>query len=379
MNKKDCIAMLLAGGQGTRLGDLTESIAKPAVSFAGKYRIIDFSLSNCTNSGIDTVGILVQYRPGSLTQYIGNGEAWDLDVSYGGVHVLSPYATQKGGAWYEGTADAIYHNIEFIDMYQPDHVLILSGDHIYKMHYDQMLKAHKDNKADLTVSVMEVPWEEASRFGIMTTDDQDHIVKFSEKPKDPDSNLASMGIYIFSWPALKKALLEDHEDPASERDFGKNIIPRMLGEGKKLFAYRFEGYWKDVGTIDSYYNTQMEMLDKDAPLSIFDRRNMKIFANDNIYPPSFMGPNSHIKDSIVCNGCGVFGKAEHSIIGTGAIIHDDAFVKDSILLPGSRVRENCRLIRTIVNEGIDIPAGSVIGSEDGEITVVGRKYKGGTK
>ena len=378
MNKKDCIAMLLAGGQGTRLGDLTESIAKPAVSFAGKYRIIDFSLSNCTNSGIDTVGILVQYRPGSLTQYIGNGEAWDLDVSYGGVHVLSPYATQKGGAWYEGTADAIYHNIEFIDMYSPDNVLILSGDHIYKMNYADMLKAHTDNHADLTVSVMEVPWEEASRFGIMTIDDKNRIVKFSEKPKEPDSNLASMGIYIFSWPALRKALIEDHTDPTSEKDFGKNIIPKMLAQKKKLFAYQFEGYWKDVGTIDSYYNAQMEIIEKNAPINIFER-NMKIFANDNINPPAFMGPHSSVKDSLICNGCGVFGNVEHSIMGIGAIIHDGATIKDSILLPGARIRENCKIIRAIVNEDIDVPAGSIIGSEDGPITVVGKNFKGVTK
>ena len=373
MSKKNCIAMLLAGGQGTRLYDLTESIAKPAVSFGGKYRIIDFSLSNCINSGIDTVGILVQYRPGTLTQYLGNGEAWDLDISNGGVHVLSPYATQEGGAWYEGTADAIYHNIEFIDMYDPENVLILSGDHIYKMDYAKMLAVHEKNGADLTVSVIEVPWEEASRFGIMTADDEGRIVKFSEKPKNPDSNLASMGIYIFAWKALKKALLDDHADPSSERDFGKNVIPRMLGEGQKLFTYRFDGYWKDVGTIDSYYSSQMELLEKDAPVNIFER-NTRIFSNTNSLPPSFMGPNARIKNSMVCNGCGLFATLEHSIMGSGSRVYDGSVVKDSILLPNSLVGRNCKVTRAIINEDIVIPDGSVIGSEDGEITVVGKNF-----
>ena len=373
MSKKNCIAMLLAGGQGTRLYDLTESIAKPAVSFGGKYRIIDFSLSNCINSGIDTVGILVQYRPGTLTQYLGNGEAWDLDISNGGVHVLSPYATQEGGAWYEGTADAIYHNIDFIDMYDPENVLILSGDHIYKMDYAKMLAVHEKNGADLTVSVIEVPWEEASRFGIMTADDEGRIVKFSEKPKDPDSNLASMGIYIFAWKALKKALLDDHADPSSERDFGKNVIPRMLGEGQKLYTYRFDGYWKDVGTIDSYYSSQMELLEKDAPVNIFER-NTRIFSNTNNLPPSFMGPNARIKNSLVCNGCGLFAELEHSIMGSGSRVYDGSVVKDSILLPNSLVGRNCKVTRAIINEDIVIPDGSVIGSEDGEITVVGKNF-----
>ena len=373
MSKKNCIAMLLAGGQGTRLYDLTESIAKPAVSFGGKYRIIDFSLSNCINSGIDTVGILVQYRPGTLTQYLGNGEAWDLDISNGGVHVLSPYATQEGGAWYEGTADAIYHNIEFIDMYDPENVLILSGDHIYKMDYAKMLTVHEKNGADLTVSVIEVPWEEASRFGIMTADDEGRIVKFSEKPKDPDSNLASMGIYIFAWKALKKALLDDHADPSSERDFGKNVIPRMLGEGQKLYTYRFDGYWKDVGTIDSYYSSQMELLEKDAPVNIFER-NTRIFSNTNNLPPSFMGPNARIKNSMVCNGCGLFATLEHSIMGSGSRVYDGSVVKDSILLPNALVGRNCKVTRAIINEDIVIPDGSVIGSEDGEITVVGKNF-----
>ena len=371
MYKKECIAMLLAGGQGTRLGDLTSNIAKPAVSFGGKYRIIDFSLSNCINSDIDTVGILVQYRPGSLNQYLGNGSAWDLDTVDGGAQVLSPYATQEGGAWYEGTADAIYRNIEFIDSYDPENVLILSGDHIYRMNYADMLASHKKNKADLTVSVIEVPWEEASRFGIMTLGEGDSIVKFSEKPKNPDSNTASMGIYIFSWPVLRKALIEDHADPSSEKDFGKNIIPKLLAEGKRLFGYRFKGYWKYVGTISSYYESQMELLDKNAPVNIFERE-LRIFSNTNSYAPALFSSKAAVKNSLVCNGCVICGSLDHSIIASGASVHDGCVVKDSIVLPNADVGKNCRLTRVIVNEGVHIKDGCVLGSEDGEITVVGK-------
>ena len=371
MYKKECIAMLLAGGQGTRLGDLTSNIAKPAVSFGGKYRIIDFSLSNCTNSGIDTVGILVQYRPGSLNKYIGNGAAWDLDPNDGGAQVLSPYATQKGGAWYEGTADAIYRNIEFIDTYDPEYVVILSGDHIYKMNYADMLKAHKQKGADLTVSVIEVPWEEASRFGIMTLGEDDKIIKFSEKPKEPDSNMASMGIYIFSWKWLRNALIEDHKNAESEKDFGKNIIPKMLEKGRKLYAYRFSGYWKDVGTIDSYYNAQMELLEKNAPVDIFER-NMRIFSNSNYLPPGFIGPDAVTSDSLICNGCVVNGKVFHSIIGTGATVMEGAEVKDSIVLPGAVIGKDCKVVKTIVNENVTVPDGYVSCDADGNISVIGK-------
>ena len=371
MYKKECIAMLLAGGQGTRLGDLTSNIAKPGVSFGGKYRIIDFSLSNCTNSGIDTVGILVQYRPGSLNQYLGNGAAWDLDPSDGGAQVLSPYATQEGGAWYEGTADAIYHNIEFIDSYDPEYVLILSGDHIYKMDYSKMLAAHKKNKADLTVAVLEVPWEEASRFGIMTLGEGDSIVKFTEKPKKPDSNTASMGIYIFSWSVLRKALLEDHDDPKSDKDFGKNIIPRLLAENKRLFCYRFSGYWKDVGTIDSYYEAHMELLQKDSPFNIFER-SMRVFSNSNFMLPSYIGKNASTSDSLICNGCVVQGKAMHSIMGTASVLSEGSEIRDSIILPSAVIGKNCKLIRTIVNEGVTVSDGTVLGSADGPVTVIGK-------
>ena len=374
MQKKECIAMLLAGGQGSRLGVLTRNNAKPAVSFGGKYRIIDFSLSNCVNSGIDTVGVLIQYRPLVLSHYLGTGEAWDLDSSDGGVHVLPPYATETGGQWYAGTADAIYHNIDFIDSYHPHYVLILSGDHLYKMNYNLMLAAHKAKGADLTVSVIEVPWEEASRFGIMTVDEDERIVKFSEKPKEPDSNLASMGIYIFSWPVLRRALLEDHMDPASEKDFGKNIIPRLLAAGMNLYAYRFSGYWKDVGTIESYYEAQMELMRDDTAFNIFENE-MRIFSNSNIYPPHYIGENAVVEGSLICNGCVVEGKVSGSILGSGVIVEEGAEVKDSILLPHTRINRGCRIVRTIVNENVQIAEGSEIGDPNGEISVIGENSK----
>ena len=358
---KECIAMLLAGGQGTRLGALTSSIAKPAVSFGGKYRIIDFSLSNCVNSGIDTVGILVQYRPTVLNQYLGTGASWDLDISSGGVHVLPPYATQEGGSWYDGTADSIYHNIDFIDSYDPEYVLILSGDHIYKMDYNLMLEAHKKNKADLTISVMSVPWEEASRFGIMSVNKSGRITKFAEKPKEPESNLASMGIYIFSWKVLKQALLEDHKDEKSDKDFGKNIIPKLLKEKKRLYAYEFSGYWKDVGTIESYYEAQMDLLKENPQFDVFEKE-MKVFSNSNVYPPHFIGADAKVDNSLVCNGCIIEGKVNHSIIGTGSYVGKNVQLKDCIILPGARIEDNCKLTKVIVNENTVIKAGTVKGS-----------------
>lgn len=374
MQKKECIAMLLAGGQGSRLGVLTRNNAKPAVSFGGKYRIIDFSLSNCVNSGIDTVGVLIQYRPLVLSHYLGTGEAWDLDSSDGGVHVLPPYATETGGQWYAGTADAIYHNIDFIDSYNPEYVLILSGDHLYKMNYNLMLAEHKAKGADLTVSVIEVPWEEASRFGIMTVDGDARIVKFSEKPKEPDSNLASMGIYIFSWPVLRRALLEDHMDPTSEKDFGKNIIPRLLAADMKLYAYRFSGYWKDVGTIDSYYEAQMDLMRENAEFNIFESE-MRIFSNSNIYPPHFVGENAVVSGSLICNGCVVEGEVTGSILGSGVVIEEGAVVEDSILLPHTHIGRGCHIVRTIVNENVRIAEGSEIRDPNGEISVIGENSK----
>ena len=371
MKKKKCIAMLLAGGQGTRLGKLTSSIAKPAVSFGGKYRIIDFGLSNCTNSGIDTVGILIQYKPLVLNQYVGTGEAWDLAVSDGGVHILPPYAGEKGGEWYEGTADAIYHNIDFIDMYEPENVLILSGDHIYKMDYNKMLMEHEAHKADLTVSVIEVPWDEASRFGIMTADDQDRITKFSERPKKPDSNLASMGIYIFSWKAFRKALLEDHEDEKSTHDFGNDLIPKMLAKKQKIYVYRFKGYWRDVGTVQSYYDSQMDLMDNVENINVFTENN-KVFSNSNIYPPQYIGPNANVSDSLISNGCRIYGSVRHSILGSGAVIDEGAVVEDSIILPNAFVGRDCHVTRAIVNEGAKVDDRENVGTRDGDIEVYGK-------
>lgn len=370
MKKKKCIAMLLAGGQGSRLGSLTSSIAKPAVSFGGKYRIIDFGLSNCVNSGIDTVGILVQYKPLVLNKYVGTGESWDLAVADGGVHILPPYAGETGGEWYEGTADAIYHNIDFIDLYDPEHVLILSGDHIYKMDYNKMLQEHVDRNADLTVSVIEVPWEEASRFGIMTADDEGKIVKFTEKPKEPDSNLASMGIYIFSWKSLRKALLEDHENKESSHDFGKDLIPKMLNEGKGLYVYRFEGYWRDVGTVQSYYDSQMDLMDDVQNINVFNK-DSRVFSNSNIYPPQYLGPDANIGKSLICNGCTVYGTVKHSIIGTGAVIGEGTVIEDSIVLPNAIVGRNCRVTKAIINEGMVVGDNETVGSADGEVIVYG--------
>ena len=379
MAGKECIAMLLAGGQGSRLGVLTKKIAKPAVSFGGKYRIIDFCLSNCINSGIDTVGVLTQYKPLALNRYIGTGEAWDLDSSSGGVSMLPPFATEAGGSWYEGTADAIYRNIEYVDNYEPEHVLILSGDHLYKMDYNDMLDTHKDNNADLTIAVYEVPWDEASRFGIMSLDDDGNICKFAEKPKKPDSNLASMGIYIFKWDTLRTALLEDHDNPDSEHDFGKNIIPLLLGQGKKLIPYRFQGYWKDVGTIDSYYEAQMELLDGLGHQLFVE--GTPVFSNSNFYTAQYISKNANISNSIISNGCTVNAEVTGSILGSGAYIAPDCVISDSVLLPDVHIGEGSRIKKAIINEGVTIKPGSIIEDPDGKILVIGAnsKYAGGAK
>ncbi|MBE6042407.1 MAG: glucose-1-phosphate adenylyltransferase [Clostridiales bacterium] len=371
MKKKKMLAMLLAGGQGSRLYDLTTSIAKPAVSFGGKYRIIDFGLSNCVNSGIDTVGILVQYKPLVLNRYVGTGESWDMAVADGGVHILPPYAGETGGEWYEGTADAIYHNIDFIDMYNPENVLILSGDHIYKMDYNLMLEEHMEKNADLTVSVIEVPWEDASRFGIMTADEEGNIVKFSEKPKEPDSNLASMGIYIFKWDTLRKALLEDHNNADSSHDFGKDLIPKLLNEGKKLTVYRFAGYWRDVGTVQSYYDAQMDLMDDIENINVFTG-DMKVFSNSNMYPPQYIGREANIHNSLICNGCTVYGSVNHSILGSGAVVSAGSVIEDSVVLPNAWIGRNCRISKTIINEGVVVEDNSVIGDPDGEVQVYGK-------
>ena len=371
MKKKKMLAMLLAGGQGSRLYDLTANIAKPAVSFGGKYRIIDFGLSNCVNSGIDTVGILVQYKPLVLNRYVGTGESWDMAVADGGVHILPPYAGETGGEWYEGTADAIYHNIDFIDMYEPENVLILSGDHIYKMNYKIMLQEHEANRSDLTVSVIEVPWEEASRFGIMTADEEGNIVRFTEKPAEPDSNLASMGIYIFKWDVLRKALLEDHGNADSSHDFGKDIIPKLLGEGKKLTVYRFSGYWRDVGTVQSYYDSQMDLMDNVENINVFSG-DMKVFSNSNVYPPQYLGRAANLKNSLLCNGCTVYGSVNHSILGSGAVVGYGTVIEDSIVLPNAIIGRNCRINKAIINEGAVVDDNTVVGDPDGDVIVFGK-------
>lgn len=364
MSKKECIAMLLAGGQGSRLGALTSKIAKPAVSFGGKFRIIDFSLSNCANSGIDTVGVLTQYRPYLLNSYVGSGEAWDLDERGAGVSILPPYATQEGGSWYAGTADAVAQNIGYIKEHDPEYVLILSGDHLYRMDYRKMLKSHIEHNADLTISVMPVPWEEASRFGIITKDpEDDRILKFTEKPEKPDSNLASMGIYIFSTKLLIDALEEDALDPRSSHDFGKDIIPKLLEENRRLFCYEFHGFWKDVGTISSFHETSMDLLGENPEFDLFDK-NFPIMSNVTTRPPHYIGPDAHVEDCLISNGCKVFGSVRHSIISTDCVIDERAVVEDSVLLPGAHVKAGAHVARAILGENSTVEEDVKLGSVD---------------
>lgn len=355
--------MLLAGGQGSRLGALTSNVAKPAVSFGGKFRIIDFALSNCANSDVNTVGVLTQYRPYLLHSYIGTGEAWNLDDRDGGVSILPPYATQTGGAWYEGTADAVTQNIGYIEQNDPEYVLILSGDQLYRMDYAEMLETHKKNNADLTIAVMPVPWEEASRFGIITTDEEGRITKFTEKPKKPDSNLASMGIYIFTTDLLLAALREDAVDQTSEHDFGKNIIPKLLDDGKRLYTYEFNGFWRDVGTISSYHETSMDLLGPNPAFDIFDEK-FPIMSNASTRPPSFVGRNGEVEDCLVSNGCRILGKAKHSIISTDAVIGERATVVDSVLLPGAVVKDGAHVVRAILGENAVVEENVNLGSVD---------------
>ncbi len=372
MAKRDCIAMLLAGGQGSRLGALTKDTAKPAVSFGGKYRIIDFALSNCANSGIDTVGVLTQYRPYVLHSYVGGGEAWNLDVIGGGVSILPPYVTQRGGSWYQGTADAVARNLGWLEQHPSDHVLILSGDQLYRMDYHAMLESHKRHGADLTIAVMPVPWEDASRFGIITQDEDDRIVKFSEKPAHPDSNLASMGIYVFNTEVLFDALRADMEDPDSDHDFGKNIIPTLLGAGKRLYTFEFNGYWRDVGTIASYHSANMELLGDKPLFDLFDAK-APIMSNASTRPPHFVGAEASISDCLIGNGALIYGLVGHSVISTDAQVGEGAVVKDSVLLPGAVVENGARVHRAIIGEQARVLAGGVVGSSDESepIAVVG--------
>ena len=361
MRKKEWIAMLLAGGQGTRLYSLTKNHAKPAVPFGGKYRIIDFPLSNCVNSGIDTVGVLTQYQPLVLNEYIGSGQPWDLDRQEGGVFVLPPYQKSSGSDWYTGTANAIYQNLPFIERYDPNYVLILSGDHIYKMDYEKMLKFHKEKEADCTIAVLQVPMEEASRFGIMNAREDGRVYEFEEKPAHPKSNLASMGIYIFTWKKLKEYLERDAKTPGSANDFGKNIIPGMLAENERMYAYAFDGYWKDVGTIDSLWEANMDLLDPKVPLSLYDP-DWKIYARNPALPPHYIAPGAHVQNSMVTEGCVIEGAVDFSVVFAGVTIEEGAVVRDSIIMPGSVVRKGAVVDYTIVAEQTIIGENAVVGA-----------------
>ena len=369
-NKKQCFAMLLAGGQGSRLGILTADVAKPAIPYGGKYRIIDFPLSNCTNSGIDVVGVLTQYRPLLLNAYIGSGSPWDLDLAHGGVYVLPPYVTGKSGEWYSGTANAIYQNIQFIEQFNTDYVLILSGDHIYKMDYNKMLQFHIQNNADCTIAVREVPWEEASRFGIMNTNEDNSISEFEEKPAHPKSNKASMGVYIFTWEKLRQYLVADAEDPNSSNDFGKNIIPKMLDDQQRMFAYDFEGYWKDVGTIESLWEANMDLLTLPMPIDLYDAK-WRIYGRNPGLAPHFIAEGASVRNSLITEGCEVYGHVDHSVIFSGVTIREGATVKDSVVMPGAVIERGAQVQRAIVSEDAVIGAGATVGEATGNIAVVG--------
>ncbi len=376
MKKKKCIAMLLAGGQGTRLYALTSGIAKPAVSFGAKYRIIDFTLSNCTNSNIDTVGVLTQYEPLVLNEYIGSGKSWDLDRTYGGVHTLSPYQAKKGGEWYKGTANAIYQNLHFLEKYDSDHILILSGDHIYKMDYSKMLTEHILNDADCTIAVIDVPYEEASRFGIMSYNEENRITDFAEKPKEPKSNHASMGVYIFKKDALVSELIRDEADENSSNDFGKNIIPYMLHNGKRMFAYNFKGYWKDVGTITSLWEANMDLLGEKPEMNL-NEPNQKIYSKNSPLPPSYISSTGSVVNSIYTAGCEIEGKVENSIISEDVYIGKGSVVSNSVIMRGTKVGENVTINYGMIDENVTIEDGVVIGDENSNknsIALVGRGY-----
>lgn len=359
MGRKQCVAMLLAGGKGSRLSSLTKNLAKPAVPFGGKYRIIDFTLSNCTNSSIDTVGVLTQYQPLVLNSYIGIGSVWDLDRKNGGVTVLPPYSESSEMRWYKGTASAIYQNINYIKQYDPEYVLILSGDHIYKMDYSKMLDYHIEKNADASISVIEVPWEEASRFGIMNTNENMQVIEFDEKPANPKNNLASMGIYIFKWSILKEYLEMDERNQDSSHDFGKDIIPLLLDEKRNVIAYPFTGYWKDVGTVKSLWEANMDLLNEDSELNLFDR-DWKIYTVNSNHPPQFIAEDAVVTDSFVNDGCVVMGNVNHSILFQGVTIGKNTVVKNSVLMPDCMIGENVIIANAIVPSGIEIPNGTVI-------------------
>lgn len=377
-HKTNVVAMLLAGGQGSRLGVLTKNIAKPAVPYGGNYRIIDFPLSNCVNSGIYTVGVLTQYQPLELNDYIGNGQPWDLDRQNGGVHVLSPYEAMGSKEWYKGTANAIYQNINFIKKYNPEYVVVLSGDHIYKMNYANMIDFHEKNNADCTIAVLEVPWEEASRFGILATDENNKIYEFAEKPAEPKSNKASMGVYVFSWDKLRKYLIEDESNPDSANDFGKNIIPMMLEAGERMFAFPFAGYWKDVGTIDSLWEANLDIINPNVDLDLSDP-SWKIYSKTPASPPHYIGKNAKVENSSVSEGCEIDGEVDYSVVSSNVAIEADADVRYSVIMPGAVIKKGAKVYYSIVAENAVIEENAKIGEipellnkpEDWGIAVIG--------
>lgn len=378
MSKTEVVAMLLAGGQGSRLGVLTKSIAKPAVPYGGNYRIIDFPLSNCVNSGIYTVGVLTQYQPLVLNDYLGNGHPWDLDRLNGGVHVLSPYEAIGGAEWYKGTANAIYQNIAFIEKYDPKYVVVLSGDHIYKMNYANMIDFHKKKNADCTIAVLEVPWEEASRFGILATDENEQIYEFAEKPKEPKSNKASMGVYVFSWDKLKKYLIEDEADPNSANDFGKNIIPNMLNDGQRMFAYPFKGYWKDVGTIDSLWEANLDIINPNVDLDLSDK-SWRIYSRTPDAPPHYIGENATVENSSISEGCDIDGLVDYSVVSSDVTVEQGAEVRFSVIMPGAVIKKGAKVYYSIIAENAVIEEDAQVGeipenmenSADWGVAVVG--------
>lgn len=369
--KKKCIAMLLAGGQGSRLAPLTENVAKPAVSFGGRYRIIDFSLSNCVNSSIDTVGVLTQYQPLELNDYLGTGDPWDLNLNYGGLHVLSPYQAAKGGDWFTGTANAIYQNQKFIRSYNPDYILVLSGDHIYKMNYDIMLQEHIDNGADCTIAVMDVPLEEASRFGIMSCDSKGRITEFAEKPEHPKSTLASMGVYVFNTDRLLKYLEKDAQDPESDNDFGKNVIPAMLAGGEKLYAYLYKGYWRDVGTLSSYWNANMDTLGEDPKLWLNDD-GWRVYYRHDFHSPTYLGEHASLHNCNCAAGNEIDGTVSDSVLGSNITIEEGAVVKDSVIMSNVTIEKGASVEYAILDRDVHIHAGAKVGGdrETSELTVI---------
>lgn len=374
MSKKQCIALLLAGGRGSRLKSLTDNLAKPAVPFGGKYRIIDFTLSNCKNSGIDTVGVLTQYHPHVLQNYIRDGRHWDLNRRDGGLSILPPYQCENGERWYEGTAHSIYQNRHIIDQYDPENILVISGDHIYKMDYNKMLQQHIHTSADATISVKEVPWNEASRFGIMKTDkNTGQIINFEEKPKNPSSNLASMGIYIFNWKKLKKYLEREEKNQLSSKDFGKDIIPAMLHDESKLIAYEFNGYWKDVGTIDSFWEANMDLLNKESNIFL-NHKEWPVYTVEQSYPPQYIDLHANVKKALISEGCEIYGDVENSVLSSGVKIGEGAIIKDSVILPNAVIGKNVRIEKAVIGPGVAVEDGITIVSKGSskEITLIGK-------